>query len=121
MQPQHKTITDGCKPLLQVASRVQQHLKTLLGLLREAKQGAQNSVLTLTAVHAAEQIVTARPGQAGRILPSLLALAAADLPAVAKQSIHKRLRTGLLGFNAADTPSLKAWKPKVRLPEGSAG
>lgn len=93
---------------------MQRYLKQLLALLRMAKSGGQNSVLTLAAIQAAQQTVLKRPGQAGRILPSLLALATASFSEVQKAGIQKCLRGGLLAVWGVDAPALKAWKPKVR-------
>ena len=98
---------------VQIAQQVQKYLKQLLAVLREAKSGTQNSLLTLATLQVALQIVILRHGQAGRLLPSILALASVDFPQVSKGSIHKCLKAGLLPVFSSDIPSLRTWKLKV--------
>lgn len=104
-----------CEGATQVASHLQGLLKELLDCLKAGRQEKQASSITLVAAQAAASVVVQRPGQAGRVLPTLLSVAGSlaasrTLPAASLQKTLKRVLWGLL---TCLEPGLQSWKPKV--------
>ena len=99
----------------QVAAKLQALLKELLDCLKAAKAEKQPSTLTLAAIHAASDLVQSRPGQAGRILPTLLSASGslAVSCTLAAASIQKCLKRVLWSLVSHPAAALLSWKPKA--------
>lgn len=99
----------------QIAAKLQGLLKELLDCLKAAKAEKQPSTVTLAATQAAADLVLSRPGQAGRILPTLLSAAGslALSRTLAAPSIQKCLKRALWLLVSQSIPALQSWKPKV--------
>ena len=102
---------------MQVAVKVQGYLRRLLAWLKPAKGKERSGTLMIVAIQVAATLALQRPGQAGRVLPTMLSLASAvatDAEAGAS-SIRKLLRKTLFTVLQATSSPLQTWKAKVFL------